>query len=67
MNVVERKNRQVIETDAKLMQTMSMLVVFWVEVVLTIVYLINRILTPLLGNQSPFSKLFHKPSDYHII
>lgn len=34
---------------------------FWGEYVLTAVYLINRLPSPLLFNQSPYEKLYQKP------
>lgn len=37
---------------------------FWDEAVMTAVYLINRLPTPLLHMRSPYHILFHKEPDY---
>jgi hypothetical protein len=37
---------------------------FWVESFLTAIFLINRLPTPLVQNDSPFSILFKQPPDY---
>jgi hypothetical protein len=37
---------------------------FWVDSFLTSVFLINRLPTPVLQNESPFSKLFKRAPDY---
>lgn len=39
---------------------------FWVDAFLHSTYIINRLPTPLLSNDSPFSKLFHHSSDYSL-
>jgi hypothetical protein len=40
---------------------------YWVGSFLTSIYLINRLPTPVLKNQSPFSKLFNRSPDYTIL
>lgn len=37
---------------------------FWVDAVYTSVYTVNRLPTPVLGNVSPFQKLFGRVPDY---
>lgn len=37
---------------------------FWGDCLLTFTYIINRILTYVLGFVSPYEKLFHIPPDY---
>ena len=40
---------------------------FWGEVALTDVYTISHILSPVIGNISPFERLYNHPLDYHIL
>jgi len=40
---------------------------FWVESFLTATYLINRLPTPVLQQESPFSKLMKKDPDYTLL
>jgi hypothetical protein len=37
---------------------------YWVDAFLTAIYLINQLPSPVLQQESPFSKLFHHPLDY---
>jgi hypothetical protein len=39
----------------------------WVDAFLTAIYLINRLPSPVIHNESPFSKLFNKAPDYTIL
>lgn len=63
--VAERKHRHIIETTRSLLHTTSMPQQLWGEATLTAIYLINRLPTPVLGQKSPFQKLFDKEPDYH--
>ena len=40
---------------------------FWHDAILTAVYVINRLPTPILNGPSPFFKLFSKPPDYSFL
>lgn len=48
-----------------LLAAASMPMKFWDEAFSSAFYLINRLPTPVLHNQSPFECLFHTPPDYH--
>ncbi|KAK2456756.1 myosin-16 [Trifolium repens] len=61
--VAERKNRHLLEVVRCLMFQMSVPNSYWGEAVLTAVYLINRVISRVLGNTSPIkSMLPHFPS-----
>ena len=61
----ERKHRHIVETGLSLLHQASMPPSFWSVAFQTAVYLINRMLTPVLQYQSPFEKLFHKLPNLH--
>jgi hypothetical protein len=54
----ERKHCHLIDTTLTLLADSHLPKTFWDEACLTFCYLINRLPTPLLKNQSPFQKLF---------
>lgn len=61
---VERRHRYVLEVARCLRFQAGLSLVFWDECVMTAVYLINRLPTPVLGNKTPYKTLFAKPVDY---
>ena len=61
---IERKHRHIVETGLTLLAQAHMPLKFWWNAFHTATYLINRLPTPVLNNQSPFEKLFHKSPDY---
>jgi hypothetical protein len=63
-DVAERKHRQVMDIGLPLLDQSRLPSSFWVELFLTTIFLINRLLTPIKNNDSPFSKLFHPSPDY---
>ena len=60
----ERKHRHLIETSLALLKQASLPPTFWDEAVTIASFLINRMPTPLLANQSPYEKLFQHSPDY---
>jgi hypothetical protein len=61
---VERKHRHLIDTTLALLADSQLAKTFWDEACLTSCFLINRLPTPLLKNQSPYQKLFNRTLDY---
>ncbi|CAL5391000.1 unnamed protein product [Camellia sinensis] len=65
--VAERKHRHIIETTIALLQQSGVPLAYWFDTVATAVYLINRMPSSKLHNQSPFEMLFHQLPDYHFL
>jgi transposase InsO family protein len=64
---IERKHRHIVETSLALLSFASVPRQYWDDAFVTACYLINRMPTPLLKNQSPFELLFKTPPDYKIL
>lgn len=62
--LAERKHRHVVETGLTLLSTASIPKEYWTFAFTTVIYLINRLLTPVLSLQSPFQKLFCTTPNY---
>jgi hypothetical protein len=60
----ERKHKHVVEIGLTLLAQSGLSSKYWVDAFLTATFLINRLPTPVLNNESPFSKLFGKQPDY---
>jgi hypothetical protein len=61
---VECKHRHIVETGFTLLAHCSAPLTYWAEAFQTACYLINRLPTPILNNESPFQKLFSlRPND----
>jgi hypothetical protein len=61
----ERKHRHILDTTRALLISSSCPENFWGEAALTAVYTINRVPTPIIGNLSPYEKLYGTAPDYH--
>ncbi|KAH9705793.1 retrovirus-related pol polyprotein from transposon RE1 [Citrus sinensis] len=65
--VVERKHRHIIETGLTLLAQAQMPISYWWEAFHTASYLINRMPTTVLNNQSPYQKLFQQLPNYDFL
>ena len=63
----ERKHRHLVETALALLKNASLPEKFWDEAVSTAAYLINRMITPLLHNKSPYEIIFNILPDYKLL
>jgi histone deacetylase 1/2 len=64
---VERHHRHIVETGLTLLGQCKAPFRFWNYAFDTSVYLINRMPTLVLANQSPFDCLFQRPPAYHFL
>jgi hypothetical protein len=55
---VERKHHHIVETSLTLLAHCSAPLTYWVEAFQTVCYLINRLPSPILNNESPFKNFF---------
>jgi transposase InsO family protein len=62
--IAERKHRHIMEMRLTLLAQSGLSPKYWVDSFLTAIFLINRLPSPILKNESPFSKLFKKSPDY---
>jgi hypothetical protein len=65
--IAERKHRHIMEMGLTLLAQSGLSPKHWVDSFMTAVFLINRLPSPVLKNESPFSKLFKKSPDYTIL
>jgi len=62
--ISERKHRHIVEVGLTLLAQSGLFPKFWVDSFLTAIYLINRLPTHVLQQESPFSKLMKRELDY---
>ena len=62
--IAERRHRHIVETAKTLLHEASLPPELWSFACQHAVYLINRLPTPILNNESPYQKLFGKPPSY---
>lgn len=62
--VAERKHRHIVETGLTMLFHANIPLFLWTEIFLAAVYLINRMPTSVLLNDSPYSKLYGKEPNY---
>jgi hypothetical protein len=65
--IAERKHRHVVESGLALLAHSHLPNKYWVDAFLTAIYLINRLPTPTLNNNTPYTKLFNAEPDYSIL
>jgi hypothetical protein len=63
----ERKHRHIVEVGLSLLAHAQMPLKFWDEAFLTAVFLINRLPTRVLDNDTPFDRLYKKSPDYSFL
>ena len=61
----ERQHRHIVETFLTLLTHAHMPLQYWTNACSTVVYLINRLPTPTLQNETPYTKLFGSKSNYN--
>ena len=64
---VERRHKYVLEMARCLRFQANLPLYLWGECVMSAVYIINRLPTPLLNNLTPYEKLFEEPVDYTVM
>ena len=64
---IERKHRHIVETGLALLSHAKVPLQFWEDAFSTACYLINRLPTPVLRNNSPIHTLFHREPDYSFL
>jgi transposase InsO family protein len=62
--IAERKHRHIMEMGLTLLAQSGLLPKHWVDSFLTSIFLINRLPSIAINNETPFSKLFKKHPDY---
>jgi histone deacetylase 1/2 len=65
--LVERKHRHIVETGLTLLSQANLPMKYWDHAFITAAFLINRMPTPVLENQSPYYALFQKQPDYKLL
>jgi histone deacetylase 1/2 len=63
----ERKHRHIVEVGLSLLAHVVMPLKFWGEAFLTSVFLINRLPSRVIGNDTPYEHLFNKIPDYSFL
>ena len=65
--IAKRRHRNIHELGLKMLVQSGMPKKFWVEAFSTVVFLINRTPSRILGNESPFFKLHGGHPNYHCL
>jgi len=65
--IAERKHRHIVEVGLTLLAQSGLSPKFWVDSFLNAIYLIKRLLTHVLQQESPFSKLMKRAPDYTLL
>jgi len=64
---VERRHRHIVEMGLTLLSHSSMPLKFWDEAFLTAVFLINRLPSKVINNETPYERLYGHPPDYSFL
>lgn len=62
--LAERRHRHIVETGLTLLTTAKLPLQYWTYALSTAVYLINRMPTQILSNQSPYQTIFKEKPNY---
>jgi hypothetical protein len=65
--MVERKHRHIVELGLATMMHASIPLQFWDYVFESMVYIINRLPSPITAHSTPFQRLFHQKPDYTML
>ena len=65
--VVERKHRHIVEMALTMLSQASLPLEYWDNVVVSSVYLINRLPSSAIQNEVPYQNLFDKLPDYKFL
>ena len=63
----ERKHRHIVEVGLSLLAHASMPLKFWDEAFITATYLINRLTSKVINNETPLERLHHQSPDYLVL
>ena len=63
----ERKHRHIVEVGLSLLAHASMPLEFWDEAFITATYLINRLTSKVINNETPLECLHHQSPDYLVL
>jgi histone deacetylase 1/2 len=63
----ERKHRHIVDVGLSLLAHASMPLKFWDEAFSTAAYLINRLPSRVINNETPLERLFHTKPDYNFL
>ena len=63
----ERKHRHIVEVGLSLLAHASMPLKFWDEAFITATYLINRLPSKVINNETPLERLHHQSPDYTVL
>lgn len=63
----KRKHQHIVEVGLSLLAHASMPLKFWDEAVLTAIFLINRLPSRVINNETPYERLFGDAPDYSFL
>ena len=64
---IERRHRQIVEVGLALLAHSHLPNIFWEDAFLTVVYIINHLLTPSLQRKSPYEMVNKSKPDFNFL